>query len=202
MSATKGPGRPRDRSLDGTITAATLDLLAERGYAGLTTDAIAERAGVSKASIYRRWRTKQDVVVAAVGTLASDLDAPDTGSVAQDLTTIARELVPLYSQPATARLVAALVEHLAHSDELAEAVRASTVRERRRVTRLALERGIDRGEVRPDADLEVAIDLIAAPFYFRALITADPIDETFADNLVEAVLAWLAPPPSPAPPGN
>jgi AcrR family transcriptional regulator len=188
-----GPGRPRDRTIDRTITQTTLALLAEDGYRGLTTDAIAERAGVSKASIYRRWSSKQDVVVAAVTSLTQDLTAPDTGSLEGDLTVIVEELVPLHADPATARLIAALLDHLIHSDELAEAVRASTVRERRRVARVVLERGIERGEARADADLEVAIDLLAAPFYFRALITGAPIDSAFARDLVQVVLAWLRP---------
>lgn len=193
MAGKVGPGRPRDDSIDATITTATLALLTEDGYSGLTTDAIADRAGVSKATIYRRWSSKQDVVVAAVTSLTQDLEAPDTGSLEGDLTVIVEELVPLYADPATARLIAALLEHLVRSDELAEAVRASTVRERRRVTRVVLERGIERGEARADADLEVAIDLVAAPFYFRALITGDPIDTTFARDLVQVVMAWLRP---------
>jgi AcrR family transcriptional regulator len=193
MAEKVGPGRPRDQSIDATITTTTLALLAEHGYSGLTTDAIATQAGVSKATIYRRWSSKQDVVVAAVTSLTQDLDAPDTGSLEGDLTVIAEELVPLYNDAGTARLIAALLEHLVRSDELAEAVRASTVRERRRVTRFVLERGIERGEARADADLEVAMDLIAAPFYFRALITGDPIDRSFARDLVQVVLAWLGP---------
>ena len=193
MMARNGPGRPRDGTVEAAITNATLSLLAERGYTGLTTDAIAERASVSKATIYRRWSSKFEVVIAAVTSLTQDLEAPDTGTLEGDLTVIAKDLVPVYQDPGTARLVAALLEHLVRSDELAEAVRASTVRERRRVTRVALQRGVARGEVRSDCNLEVAIDLLAAPFYFRALITADPIDDAFAQDLVQVVLAWVRP---------
>src|ERR671939_1915888 len=87
-------GRPRDPSRDGVIRAAILLLLADVGYGALTMDAAASEAGVGKATIYRRWRTKQDLVVDTIAELnREEAGAPDTGSLEEDLRVLLRRLV-------------------------------------------------------------------------------------------------------------
>lgn len=191
----RGPGRPRDPAADTAILEATLTLLAEHGYTGLTTDAIAATAGVSKATIYRRWSSKQQVVLAAVGSLANRVPAPDTGDLRRDLTAIADGLAAVFSAPATGRLVGALVERLLHDEEMAAALRGGFLTERRAAARTAMVRGRQRGQVRDDADLDTAIDLLAAPFYYRVLITGEPIDAKLAEGVVDVTLAYLRPLP-------
>src|SRR4029450_1434343 len=93
-------GRPRDPSRDGVIRAAILQLLAEVGYGALTMDAVASEAGVGKATIYRRWRTKQDPVVDPISDLNRDEAAPpDTGSLEGDLRAMMRQMVAMISGP-------------------------------------------------------------------------------------------------------
>jgi AcrR family transcriptional regulator len=187
------PGRPRDPEVDEAILGATLTVLAGRGFAGLTTDRVAAAAGVSKATIYRRWRSKDDLLVAAAQTLARQVPTPDTGSLRDDLTRIARGLSTVFARPGTAQLVAALVERMLHDDRLAEVLRSGFLTERRDAARTALERGRARGEVRPDIDLEVAVDLLAAPFYYRELVSGQPVDDALADEVVDAVVTWVSP---------
>ena len=185
------PGRPRDRAVDDAILDATLRLLREHGYHGLSTDRIAAEAGVGKATIYRRWGSKDEVVVAAADALAQAVPTPDTGSLRTDLVLLADGLAAVFAAPGTAALVGALAERMPHDPQLAVALRRGFLAARRDAARVVLERGRARGEVTAGVDLEVATDLLAAPFYYRLLITADDIDEAFARQVVDAVLAWV-----------
>jgi AcrR family transcriptional regulator len=191
----RGPGRPRDPAVDAAVLDATLTQLADHGDAGLTTDAIAAAAGVGKASIYRRWASKDELVLAAVASLAGRVPSPDTGSLQGDLTSIAAGLVEVFSEPRTGRLVGALIGRLVADDELARRLRGGFLTERRAAARSAMERGRERGEVRDDVDLGVAVDLLAAPFYYRLLVTGQPVDDALARDVVAATLTWLERPP-------
>jgi AcrR family transcriptional regulator len=163
--------------------------LARDGYGGLSVDGVAVQAGVSKASIYRRWASKRDLVVAAARDLSRTVPVPDTGDVRDDLAAIVGELARVFAAPGTVGLVAALVSGMAADRELATAFRDGFLSVRRDATRTVLERARERGEISPDLDLDVVIDLLAAPLYYRLLITGDPIDDRFASNLVDAVVA-------------
>lgn len=188
----RGPGRPRDRAAGDAILDATLKLLAEEGYEGLTTDRIAEVAGVGKATIYRRWSSKEEVVAAAAMRLSAEVPTPDTGDLEADLRAIAEGLAAVFAQPATARLVAALLARMPHDPALAENLRQGFLAARRRAAHVVLERARERGEIASGVDLEIAVDLLAAPFYYRMLVTGAPIDRHFADDVVTAVLASVS----------
>jgi AcrR family transcriptional regulator len=190
-SATRARGRPRDPAAGHAILAATIMGLAEDGYAGLTMDGIAERAGVSKATIYRRWPSKEAVVLAAAEHLSAAVPVPDTGTLRGDLDAIAAGLAAVFGSPTTPRLVGALVSEMVREPDLAHALRDGFLAARRSAARAALERAQERGEVPAEVDLEVPVDLLAAPFYYRALITGDPVDDGYAATVVDAVLAWL-----------
>lgn len=197
------PGRPRSDSASHSILAATLSLLAEVGYSGLTTDGIADRAGVSKATIYRRWNSKDAVVLAAAESLAAEVPAPDTGSLAGDLEAIVHGLVAVFRKEETRRLIGAMVDQMARKPEFAAAVRGGFLGSRREAARTVLERARDRGEIPETADLHFAVDMLAAPLYYRALVTGAPIDEGLAKTVVAAVMSWLdcGSPPLSAPSG-
>lgn len=182
------PGRPRDAAAAGAILAATLALLAEQGYSGLSMDAVASRAGVSKATIYRRWASKQEVVLAAAEALSQAVPVPDTGSVRGDLEAIADGLVAAFNVPDSARLVGSLLAEATRDPALASALRSGFLAVRRGAARAALARGVERREIHADTDLEFAVDQLAAPFYYRLLVTGDPIDPEFARAVVDAVL--------------
>lgn len=192
-TTSRAPGRPRDPAADEAILRATLAILAEAGYGDLTVERIAERAGVGKATIYRRWDSKDDVVLAAVEQLSAEVPVPDTGDLRSDLTAIAEGLAAVFRAPDAGRLVATLTAQMALTPELANALRGGFLTARRAAARTVFERGRTRGDVRDDLDTDVAIDLLAAPFYYRLLITGDPIDEAFARRVVEAVIRFTAP---------
>ena len=116
-------GRPRDPSRDGVIRAAILRLLADVGYGALTMDAVAAEAGVGKATIYRRWRTKQDLVVDTIAELnREEAEAPDTGSLEEDLRLMLRRLVSVINGPVGAATLS-LLSTMPHQPALAEAFR-------------------------------------------------------------------------------
>lgn len=190
-TSVRGPGRPRDPAADEAILRTTLSMLAEDGYDGLSIDRIAARAGVGKATIYRRWASKEEVVAAAARRLSEEVPAPDTGDLRGDLAAIVDGLATVFADPATARLVGALVARMPHDAALASGLREGFLATRRRAARVALERAQERGEVAADADLEVAVDLLAAPFYYRMLVSGAPIDRAFAQRVLDAVLAWV-----------
>lgn len=192
-ATSRPPGRPRDPAADDAILSATLAILSDDGYVGLTVDHIAQRAGVGKATIYRRWDSKEEVLLAAVGQLSAEVPVPDTGDLRSDLTAIARGLAAVFSAPGIRRLVATLVAEMTIAAELADALRSGFLAERRAVARDVLERERRRGGLRDDLDIEQAIDLLAAPFYYRLLVTGDPIGDSFTSGVVEAVMRFIAP---------
>jgi AcrR family transcriptional regulator len=164
--------------------------MAQEGETGLAVERVAARAGVSKATIYRRWSSMDEVLLAAVEGLAEAIDTPDTGDLRRDLLAIADSLTGLFAGPHVARLVATLAAQMASRPELARAVRDGFLAGRRRAAADALAREQRRGGLRDGVDLEVAVDLLAAPFYYRLLMTGDPIDGSFAERVVDAVLAY------------
>jgi AcrR family transcriptional regulator len=188
----RGPGRPRSDAATEAIIGSALSLLEEVGYEGLTIDAVAARAGASKATIYRRWRTKDEVVLSAIETLAAPVPAPDTASLEGDLKGLADGLVAAFGQDGVARLIGTVVDQMARKPEFATAIREGFLRNRRGAARTVLERARERGEIPPDRDLGFVIDLLAAPFYYRLLLTGGPVDEGLGKEVVGAVLAWLA----------
>lgn len=182
-------GRPRDARADEAILRAALELLAERGVHAFRVDDVAKRAGVGKATIYRRYESKERLVAAAVGALVSEIALPDTGSARGDLLSLMNDAVAVYSRQYAAGLMAGLVEAMRHDAELADAVRGGFLAARRKALASVLERGVARGELRADMDVELALDVLGGPLFYRLLITARPIDEQLAEGVVELVLA-------------
>ena len=142
-------GRPRDPSRDGVIRAAILRLLADVGYGALTMDAVASEAGVGKATIYRRWRTKQDLVVDTISDLNRDEAAPpDTGSLEGDLRAMMRQMVTTISGP-TGAATLSLLSTMPHHPALAEAFRNGPLAVWRQAFEQIWQRAEERGETGP-----------------------------------------------------
>jgi AcrR family transcriptional regulator len=187
-------GRPRDARADRAILEASLELIAELGVHGFRTEDVAARAGVGKGAIYRRYRSKDDLVMAAVAALVSEeIAVPDTGSTRADLLALMREAVELYSGSLAARLMPNLVGAMAQRPELAHTVRDGFLAGRRAALTEVLRRGIERGDLRPDLDLELALDLLGGPLFYRLLITGGPIDEELAESVADLILRGFAP---------
>lgn len=189
----RAPGRPRSDAAHDAILTAAIALVREVGYDAVTMDGIAARAGVGKATVYRRWAGKETLVADGIERIVAGFPAPDTGTVRGDLAVVMRYTMAMYADPATTALLSALVAAMARSAPIADAVRRGFVGRWRDVVTAALERGVARGELRADADLALAIELIAGPLFHRFLITGGAVDEALAHGVVDVVLRGLAP---------
>jgi AcrR family transcriptional regulator len=189
-------GRPRDGAVDRRVLSAAWGLLHAGGYAALNMDDVAERAAVAKTTLYRRWPTKDHLAVAVVAEMLDEVPIPDTGDLRRDLTEFAAALAASlnrvrmaghYGGGASAGLAAELVAAAARHPDIGEAVRAGFA-QRRAVARARLQRACEREGLRPDIDHGVLIDQLAGPIYYRILITGAPVDRSYAERLVGAVL--------------
>jgi AcrR family transcriptional regulator len=191
IDAPKPQGRPRSESAHRAILAAANHLLEQNGFHDLSVEAIAAEAGVSKATIYRWWPNKAAVVMdaflAAIGPqLRFPPDVPARESVRAQM----RTLVDVFNQGA-GRTIAALLGEAQADPDLAEAFRARWIANRRVIARDILTQGISTGELRPDADLEVALDSLYGALYFRLLVGHLPLTTTFVDHLIDQVFSGL-----------
>ena len=186
-------GRPRDPSRDGAIRSAILAVLAESGYAGLTMDAVAASAGVGKATIYRRWRTKSDLVADAVAELSAvSVTLPDTGSVEGDLRRLLHGLVSAVNGPLGAAALS-LMSALPHEPALRDAFRSGPVELWSDMYRQVWSRAVERGEVDDSVPGSAVSSSASAPILQRWLFSSEPVTEAYADEvLTEVVLPLLA----------
>ena len=191
-------GRPRDERADRAILSATLELMAESGVHDLRVDDVAGRAGVGKATIYRRYSSKDELITAAVAGLVSEIIVPDTGRTHGDLLALMRGAVKVYRGSVEAGVMPSLVEAMSRDAELARLVREGFLAGRRAALRAVLERGIQRGDLRVDLDIDLALDVLGGPLFYRLLITGGPIDEQLADGVVELILRGFAPQTTPS----
>jgi AcrR family transcriptional regulator len=192
------PGRHRSAACDATIIDATLEVLVEKGYAGLTVAAVIERAGVSSATLYRRWATKQDLVAAAVATLAPEPAAVDTGSLHGDLkaflANIARSISARREDVADA-----LGTEISANTELAAALREKFTAPRLAELRGILSRAKQRGELDDAPSAEQAYSLVAGGLYHHAFVLHQRITPAYFRNALAFALRGLgAREPSPS----
>jgi AcrR family transcriptional regulator len=169
--------------------------MAEQGVQALRMGDVATRAGVGKATIYRRYRSKDELVTDAVGELVSAIAVPDTGSTRSDLLALMNEAVELYSNSLAAGLMPTVVDEMSRNPEFAEIARDRFLTGRRAALREVFERGVGRGDLRGDLDVELALDVLGGPLFYRLMITGGPIDARLAANVVELVLRGFAPAP-------
>jgi AcrR family transcriptional regulator len=192
----RGRGRPRSEKAQQAILAAAIDLLLEHGLHAMSMDAVAERAGVSKATIYRWWPSKELLALDALAT-EWQVTAPDatrdTGSLRGDLLARLRPWLRQLRDKPYGRVVAGLVATAQADAEFAGLYLERFVRPRRDAMRPVLLRAIERGEIPANIELEVALDLIYGPIYHRMLHSHAPLDERFARNLVDTIIAGIAP---------
>lgn len=192
--ATPARGRPRSARTHAALLAAAVSLVREVGYDAVSMEAIAARAGASKATVYRRWKSRESLVSEAIGLIVARIAVPDTGSVRKDLLAVMRDTVKLYEDPATLGLLSGLVAAMARSAPIAHAVRNGFIATWSGTVRQVIEKGIERGELRRSLDVDVAIDLLGGCFSNRALVTGRPIDVRLARALVDISLRGMAQP--------
>jgi AcrR family transcriptional regulator len=191
-SAGSRPGRPRSEQSRLAVLHATSELINEVGLRAMTTDEIASRSGVSKATIYKWWPNKHAVAVEA---FLSEMDMkssdPDTGSAKEDFRRALRGLIRFY-RTKSGRAYAQLVGEAQFDPQIGVELREHLVGSRRKLVRAILDRGIARGELRPDVDPEAAIDLIFGPAMYRLVAGHAPLDARSADAIVDAAMRGLA----------
>jgi AcrR family transcriptional regulator len=182
-------GRPRNPRSDEAILDATRELLAEGGVAGLTVEGVAARAGVAKTTVYRRWRSKDDLALALLIDLAERMmPVVDLGDARAELVALVESTIRALSGTLMGRVMQGLVSELARHPDLARAFEEQVVRLRREEVGRVVDRGIARGDLRPDADYELAPELLVGPVYYRLLLSHAPLDVSFAARVVDAVL--------------
>jgi len=181
-------GRPRDPAVDEAILRATLDLVAEVGLSGLTVDAVAARAGVGKATIYRRWPSKEALLFVAVATVGEEPPTPDTGRVDDDLLALYDGLVDSLGDQRQGRVVVEMAAAAAQDPALME-IQRDFVQRRRETGRAILRRGIERGELRPDLDLDLVLDVVVGPAVHRCFLSHQPITRVLLESTVDLVLS-------------
>ena len=184
-------GRPRSEKTKNAILTAAYELLLENGFGAVTIEKIAERAGVSKATIYKWWPNKAAVVMDAFFDAAVvRLPIPDTGSTINDMIIQVNNLAKfLISQEG--KVINEIIAEGQYDQKLAETYRTIYFKPRRFDSRHILERGISRGELRENLDIELIIDLIFGPLFYRLLITGDVVDEEFIKNLIKCVFEGI-----------
>jgi AcrR family transcriptional regulator len=184
-------GRPRSPEAQRAILEATENLLRERGYAGLSIDEVARRAGVSKRTIYRWWPSKGALVAEAFTESAGQRHQDvNTGRVRDDLIGYLQQLFADIARPGkTAALRSMMAE--AQSDEGFAAQFATFIAGRRDLIRSILQRAAERGEIDPSADLDVAIDFIFGLYWYRMLVGHLPLDQALATTMTDQLLHGL-----------
>ncbi|HWB85897.1 MAG TPA: TetR/AcrR family transcriptional regulator [Bryobacteraceae bacterium] len=185
----RGPGRPRDEEARQRILTAALEVLEKQGFRGATMEAIAEQAGASKATVYRWWPNKASVLTEAFREAGSlEFAFPDTGSLRNDIHVALRRFAA-YLRTRRGRLLAALVAGAQDDDEIATALRELWIAPLRARSRKILGRYRASGELAVEVDL--AQDLIYAPFYYQLLTAYKPLTPAYADSIADAVLGGV-----------
>ena len=186
--------RPRSAESHAAILQAALELVVEDGLRGTTIEGIAARAGVGKTTIYRRWRTKEELFMEALQAIAFALPDPDTGSLRGDVEAIIAFNLEHATRNA-ALLMPRLMVEAADDPDLFAVMQQVLVEPRREVLRTILRRAVERGEMREDVDPEVAIDLLIGPFIYAVLVTGADLQAVAerVQPVLNAALASLAP---------
>jgi AcrR family transcriptional regulator len=186
-ATTRPPGRPRSAGVDQALLDATIELAGEVGINGMSMDDLAERAGVSKATIYRRWPSKEALVLDALAHVIRPFDLVDTGSVRGDLDTYLRELGRRMQTGRTSDVLPDLISASARDAALRESL-DEWVRHRRQPLNIIFGRAMQRGELAADTDLDTIIDALIGAFMYRRLLSHAPLDDAFVTRLLHAVL--------------
>jgi len=187
----RGRGRPRSEKADQAILDATLRMLGTQGVAGTTIEGIAADAGVGKTTIYRRWPTKSDLILAAISNIVPSGDPPDTGTMAGDMAALAETQRRRLAGSGLSGIVPRVLAESMSDPDLHQEFVDRVVEPFRDMLRLFIHRGIDRGELRPDLEVEPLVDLLHAMPIYRILMSRG--DPASLEQVPGAYLSILAP---------
>jgi AcrR family transcriptional regulator len=189
----RAPGGPvLQDDVTTALTEAFFAELAAVGYGRLSLEAVAKRAGAGKAAIYRRWPAKRDMAVALVSEVATKaITVTDTGTLRGDLRAFLQDAIDALSHPQARRIVPDLLAETMRDTELAEAFAESVREPRRHNAAQLLRRAAGRGELPEDFDLEVGLDLLAGPLYWRVAVVQLPTQEHYVERLIDHIVRSL-----------
>jgi AcrR family transcriptional regulator len=170
------------------ITNAFFEELAEVGYGRLSIDAVARRAGVGKAAIYRRWKSKLDITVALASEVAvAAVDIPDTGNLRDDIRQYLESGRAALTHPLAQKIIPDVLAEATRNPILTDALLAMVQNPRRAKAAQLVERAIARGELPADTDIGLCLDLLAGPLYWRLIVVQDGPDESYLDRLADKI---------------
>lgn len=189
--AAPGTVRPGGRTarIAGSVFAAAVAELTERGYADISVESIAARAGVHKTTVYRRWGSKPELIRQALaGAASAHIQVPDTGSVEADVGVLARAVQAILFAPQGAAITTALIVGGLSSPEIAGLMRQFWAG-RLEAIRVIVDRAVQRGQLPVGTDPAAFMHAVSAPLYYRLLVTREPVTEQDADTAAAAALA-------------
>jgi len=190
-SESKPRGRQRSAVIEAAILSATTELLASKSLREITSDAIAQRAGVSKATLYKWWPNKNLVALDAfLSTIRQNVDIPNTGSAFQDFTLELQSLLRFYTSP-RGRVFREFIAEGQSDPEFLLLFRERFLASRRNDVRVIWERGVQRGEIRSDVDADIGMDIIFGPMLSRMLYGRGPLDDASALAFVSLAFGGL-----------
>lgn len=194
------PGRPRSDKAHRAILDATRDLIVEKGFADLHLEHVAARAGVGKTTIYRRWASKEALALELLLALAAPhIAIDDTGDTREELTAAVNNAIGGLTRSAFGPVIRALLSQIANNPALGDPFRATVVQARRTEIAAVITRGIARGDLRRDVNIDIATELLVGPVYFRLMFGGE-LNDAFATSVVDTLLQGLATrPPAPKP---
>jgi AcrR family transcriptional regulator len=191
--AKRSPGRPRSEQARVAILGSALKLLGKNGFSDLTIEDVAAHASVGKATVYRWWPNKAALIADAFASSTTrKLHFPDTGSVRTDMSQQMRQLIKIF-RSRRGRIVSAILGGGQSDHDLIAAFRERFLWPRRREAYATLQRGIERGELRRNVDMDLLLDSLYGPIYMRFLIRHDKLTPEFVDHLCELVLTGAHP---------
>ncbi|WP_375481860.1 TetR-like C-terminal domain-containing protein [uncultured Mycobacterium sp.] len=192
MKATTAKLGRRGAAVRAAVLEATLVELVDHGIEGVTVAAVAARAGVHETSVYRRWRTRDDLIVdALLERSATQIPVPDTGSLRGDLIELARRVIGYLSSRigrALVRMSTLIVE-----EQSLDQARANFLASRLAATRVVVDRAVERGELPADTDAGLVLEMLVAPLHLRTIMTGEPLTDDLPEQLVDILLDGLLP---------
>lgn len=187
----KGPGRPRSNESEESILSVTLDLLVERGYRGVTINNVSSKAKVSKSTIYRRWESKEELILAAFDRMPA-LEPPNTGSVEGDLIGIVKQFIGFVKNTSLSTVLPILIGECANNPTLMSAL-DPLVERRREPTKEILKRAIQCGELSSELDLDAMVDIVIGPILLRLFFVQGDVSDDAVERIVHGALEGLRP---------
>lgn len=190
-SSSQGRGRPRDTAVDSSILQATREILDQVGYLGLTMAAVAQRARVTKPTIYLRWSSKLQLVAEAIAEIWDLGPLPDTGALRGDLLALLKLFIRGFSQTSAGGALKSLIADLHRYPDLMVEFRHSYFEPRWRCVETVLNRAVARGEIAGNVNFELFTDLFVGPIYYRVLVRVEPPRLELQEEAVDLILAGL-----------